>query len=48
MAAIFQTTFSNALSCMEIVCNVIPISLDFVSKSTNNNIPAIVQILSWC
>ena len=38
MAAISQTTFSNAL---------IRILLKFVPKGPNNNIPALVQITAW-
>ena len=43
--AIFQTTFSNALSLNENVWILITISLKFVSKSPINNIPALAHIL---
>ena len=36
MAAIFQTTFSNAFS------------LKFVPEGPINNIPSLVQIMAWC
>ena len=43
MAVIFQTTYSNAFSWMKI-CK---ISLKFVPKGLINNIPALVQIMTW-
>ena len=45
LADIFQTTFSNALN--ENVWIPIKISLNFVPKGRNNNIPALVQIKAW-
>ena len=42
MAAIFQTTFSNAFSWM------IRISLEFVPKVPIDNKGALVQIIPWC
>ena len=56
MAAIFQTTFSDAFSWMKMYeCiflneNVrisINISIKFVPKGSINNIPALVQIMAW-
>ena len=47
MADIFQTTFSNAYSCL-IMYIWIKISLKFVPKVRINNIPALVQIMAWC
>ena len=44
MAAIFQTTFSNAFSWMKICNFFIEISLKFVPKGLINNIPALVQM----
>ena len=43
MAAISQTTFSNAFSWMLSLW----ISLKFVPKVRINNIPALVQIMAW-
>ena len=43
MAAVFQTTFSNAFSWMKIY-----IPLKFVPKGSMTNIPALVQIMAWC
>ena len=42
MAAIFQTTFSNAFFLNENVAISIKISLKFVPKGQINNIPALV------
>ena len=42
MAAVSQTTFSNAFSWMKI-----KISLKFVPKGPINNNPALVQIMAW-
>ena len=47
MAAIFQTTFSNAFSWMKIYKGLIMISLEFVPEGPINNIPALVQIKAW-
>ena len=47
MAAIFQTTFSNAFSWMKIYKFWFKISLKFVPKGPINNIPALVQIMVW-
>ena len=47
MAAIFQTTFSNAFSWMLNVKISIKISLKFVLKGPINNIPVLVQIMAW-
>ena len=44
MAAISQTTFSNAFSWMEIP---IKISLEFIPTGPINNIPALVQTMAW-
>ena len=49
MAAIFQKTFSNALSWTKIIWIIwisIKISLKFGSKGSINNIPTIVQIMA--
>ena len=43
MAAIFQTTFSNAFFLTKI-CD---IPLKFVLKGPNNNIPTLVQVIAW-
>ena len=48
MAAIFQTTFSNAFSWNENVWISIKISLKFVPKGPINNILALVQMMAWC
>ena len=45
IAAIFQTTFSNALN--ENVWISIEIPLTFLPKGPINNIPALVQIMAW-
>ena len=49
MAAIFQTTFSNAFSWMK-MCEflLIKISLKFVPKGQINNITTLVQMMAWC
>ena len=48
MAAIFQTTFSNAFSWMKNAWILFTtISLNFVPKGPINNIPALVQIMAW-
>ena len=47
MAAIFQTTFSNAFF-NENVWTSNKISLKFVSEVSINNIPAMIQIMAWC
>ena len=48
MAAISQTTLSNALSWMKMLEWIaIKISLKFVHKGPINNIPALVQIMAW-
>ena len=47
MAAISQTTFSNAFSWNENVWIAINISPKFVHKGQINNIPALVQIMAW-
>ena len=44
MAAVSQTTLSNAFSWMRIS---IKISLKFIPKGPINNIPALVQIMAW-
>ena len=44
LAAIFQTTFSNAF--FKWIC-MIKISLMFVPKDPNDNVPALVQIMAW-
>ena len=46
MAAIFQTTFSNAFSWMK-MHEFRKISLKFVPKVPINNIPALVLIMAW-
>ena len=46
MAAIFQTTLSNAFFFYEDVWILIKISLKFVPKVANY-IPALVQIMAW-
>ena len=43
MAVIFRMTFSNAFSWMQMHI----ISLKFVPKGLINNIPVLVQIVSW-
>ena len=47
MAAVSQTTFSNAFSWMKMFIS-IKISPKFVPKGPINNIPALVQIMVWC
>ena len=47
MAAIFQTTFSNAFFFYENVWISIKLSLKFVPKGPINNIPALVKIMAW-
>ena len=47
MAAIFQTTFSNAFFLYENVWISNTISLKFVSKSPIDNDTALVQIMAW-
>ena len=47
MAAVFQTTFSNAFFFNENVQISIKISLKFVPKGHIHNIPALVQIMAW-
>ena len=46
MAAISQTTLSNAFSWMKMLIS-IKISLKFVPKGPINSIPALVQIMAW-
>ena len=46
MAAILQTTFSNAFSLMKIYIS-IKISLKFVPNVPINNIPTSVQVMAW-
>ena len=46
MAAIIQTTFSNAFSWMNVWIS-IEISLKLVPKGPINNIPSLVQIMAW-
>ena len=48
MAAISQTTLSNRIFLNENVRISIKISLKFVPKGPNNNIPALVQMMAWC
>ena len=45
MAAIFQTTLSNAFSWLKIY--EFRLRLKFVPKSPINNIPALVEIMAW-
>ena len=47
MTAIFQTTVSNAFSCMKIYWFWLKISLNFIPKGPINDIPALVQIMAW-
>ena len=47
MAAIFQTTFSNAFCWMKMYEFRLKISLKFVPQGPINNIPALVQIMAW-
>ena len=47
MAAIFQTTLSNAFVLNGNVRISIKISLKFVPKGTITNNPALVQIMAW-
>ena len=47
MAANFQTTLSNAFFFNENVWISLKISLKFVPKGPINNIPALIQIMSW-
>ena len=46
MAAIFQTTFSNAFSWKKCM-NIDEISLKFVPKGPINDIAGLVQIMVW-
>ena len=48
MSAIFQTTFSNAFSWMQMYEFRLTISPKFVPEGPINNIPALVQIMTWC
>ena len=48
MAAVSQTTLSNAFFWNENVRISIKISLKFVPKGPINNIPALVQKMAWC
>ena len=47
MAAIFQTTFSNAFFLNENVWISLKLSLKFVLKVRINNSPGLVQIMTW-
>ena len=47
MAAIFQTTFSNAFSLRKMYQFSLKISLKVVLMDPNNNISALVQIIAW-
>ena len=47
IAAIFLTTFSNAFSLIKKVPISFKISLMFVLRGPINNIPALVQIMTW-
>ena len=47
MVAIFQTTFSNAFSWMEMYKFSIKISLKSVPEGPINNIPVLVQLMAW-
>ena len=47
MAAVSQTTLSNAIFLNENVRISIKISLKFVPKGPINNNPALVQIMAW-
>ena len=47
MAAIFQTTSSNAFSWMKMYEFRVKISIKFVPKGPINNIPALLQIMAW-
>ena len=47
MAAISQTTFSNAFSWMKNAWISLKISLKFVPNVRIDNIPALVQIMAW-
>ena len=47
MAAVSQTTLSNAFFLNENVRISIKISLKFVAKGPINNIPSFVQIMAW-
>ena len=48
MAAVLQTTFSNAFSWKKMCEFFIKISLKFVPKGLIDNIPSLVQIMAWC
>ena len=47
MAAISQTTFSNAFPWKKNIPIAINISLKLVPRDQINNIPALVQIMAW-
>ena len=47
MAAISQTTLSNAFSWMKNVGISITILLKFVPNGPINNIPALVHVMAW-
>ena len=47
MVAISHTILSNAFSGIEIIKFWLKISLKFVFKGANNNIPALIQIMAW-
>ena len=48
MAAIFQTTFSDAFSWMKMVKFQLRFHWNFVPKGPVNNIPPLVPIMAWC
>ena len=47
MAAILQTTFSNAFSWMKMYWFQLKIIIKFVPKGLINNIPVLVQMMAW-
>ena len=47
MDAISQTTFSGAFSCMKMFEIPIKNSIKFVPKVPINNIPTLIQIMTW-
>ena len=47
MAAISQTTFSNAIFVNEKLCILIKISLKFVPKGPIDKNPVLVYIMAW-
>ena len=48
MAAILQTSFSNAFSWMKYVCILIQISLKFITKGVIKKKTSLAEVMAWC